>query len=412
MIIKSYIQVLKNYDFAKLWISQAASQLTNYLLSFAILIRVFTLTHSSTSVSLIIIAFGLGTVFFGSVAGVYADRFDRKWLLTIVNFLQALSVASYFVIGGHLWGLIVITFLYSALNQFYIPAEAPSIPILVPKDEVLIANSYFAFTGSVALIVGFAAAGPITVAFGQAAPYVTGVILLTMAGLATLALPSLKPEKISSNPFSLTKVWQEFCEGIVHLWNNKKLHFPLLSLILIQIINGMMITIAPAFIQRALGINLDRGSLLVVAPLGVGILVGALGLGLEERFLSKKNLVLSGFLGMGVAIMALSLIDLFVHKYLYYSIIGLILGFFNAHIFAPSHSMLQTYALAHIRGRIYGSLYVLLQIVATLPTIIIGVLADKISVNYIVLSLGFLLVIFGLIIRPLDKFRGSGRMDM
>jgi predicted MFS family arabinose efflux permease len=363
------------------------------------LIKVFQLTNSSTAVALIIMAFGVATIFFGALAGVYADRFDRKWLLTIINFLQAGSIALYFVVGGDFWGLFTITFLYSSLNQFYIPAEAPSIPNLVPENQILIANSYFAFTNSAALIIGFASAGPIALAFGQKAPFVTGTILLIIAGLATATLPSLKPKTRDM------RIWYEFKEGIAHFWQNKNLHFPLLTLVSIQIINGMMITIAPAFMERSIGINLNSGSIFVIAPLGVGILVGALLLGWEERYFAKKDLVLLGFFGMGFMIFALSFINYFIYKYFYYSIIAFVIGLFNAHIFAPSHSLLQTHALAHVRGRIYASLYILLQVAATLPTIIIGVLADKVALNYIVGGLGVLLVLLGILIWPGNKPR-------
>ena len=111
MAFKSYLQVLQNFNFTKLWISQLTSQLTNYLLTFAILIRVFRLTNSSTSVSIVIMAFGLATVFFGSLAGVYSDRFDRRKLLTIVNLTQAGSIALYFVVGSNFWPLVLIFFL-------------------------------------------------------------------------------------------------------------------------------------------------------------------------------------------------------------------------------------------------------------------------------------------------------------
>lgn len=400
MLFKSHVSVLKNINFAKLWISQAASQLTNYILSFAILIRVFQLTNSSTAVSIIIFAFGLATVFFGSIAGVYADRFDRKWLLTVVNFAQASSIALYFLIGGSFWALVVITFLYSAFNQFYLPAEAPSIPNLVPKNQLLVANSYFAFTGSAALILGFALAGPITIAFGEKGPFTAAMTLLIIAGIATLMLPSLPSEKKSAHPAPHNKIWPEFKDGVMHFWENKQLHFPLMSLIAVQIINGMMITITPAFIQHAVGINLETSSLLVVAPLGIGILIGSLTLGFEEHRFQKKDLIVLGFLGMGTMVILLSLIDFFTHRFLYYSAIGLSIGFFNAHIFAPSHSILQTHALSHIRGRVYGSLYVSLQIAATLPTVIVGVLADKVSVSFVVGGLGLILIIFGL---SLDK---------
>ncbi|HEX9503468.1 MAG TPA: MFS transporter [Patescibacteria group bacterium] len=404
MKFKDYLSVLKNFDFAKLWLSQVTSQLTNYILSFAILIKVFKITDSTFSVSLIITAFGLATLFFGTVAGVYSDRFDRRWLLTIVNFAQAASIGLYFVVGGDFWGLVLITFLYSSLNQFYIPAEAPSIPRLVSKEQILIANSYFAFTNSAALIIGFAIAGPISSAFGQGAPFLAGVILLCIAGLATLALPSLRPESVHQNPYSLSKVWQEFKEGVKHFWENKELHYPLLSLICIQIVNGMIITIAPVFMEEAIGINLYTGSILAVAPLGFGILIGALTLGFEEKYFSKRDLILGGFLGMGLALFALSFIEHFPEPYLYYAIWALIMGYFNAHIFAPSHSILQSNAHSNLRGRIYGALYMLLQIAATLPTMLIGLLADKLPITYIMTILGCMLLVFGLYIRRKHTF--------
>ncbi len=390
-----YAAVLKNKNFVKLWISQITSQLTNYILSFAILIKVFQQTNSSLSVAIIIMAFGIATVFFGSLGGIYADRFDRKWLLTVTNFLQAGSIALYFVVGGSFWGLVFITFLYSSLNQFYIPVEAPSIPNLVQPTQILTANSYFAFTNSAALILGFAAAGPISSSFGQSAPFLVGVGLLVIAGLATLSLPPIRPEK-KALLNALSRTWEEFKEGIRHLWQNTALHYPLLSLICIQIVNGMIITIAPAFMKEAIGINLNTGSIFVVAPLGVGILLGALLLPLEEKYYSKQKLVLVGFLGMGIMLFGLSFIEHFGHRYLYYSFFGFVIGIFNAHIFAPSHSLLQTHAFSHIRGRIYGSLYVLLQLAGTLPTILIGLLADKLPITYIATILGLLLIAFGL----------------
>src|SRR5207244_2445973 len=139
---------------------------------------------------------------------------------------------------------------------------------------------------SAALIIGFASSGPLSASFGQAAPFVAGTILLCIAGIATLSLPSIPPAKIVKNPYSFEKVWQEFKEGVEHFLQNTNLHYSFYSLIGIQIINGMLITIAPVFMQQALGINLQTGSLLVVAPLGIGILLGALVLGSEEKQLS------------------------------------------------------------------------------------------------------------------------------
>lgn len=392
MILRPYLKVLKNHDFTKLWISQATSQLTNYLLSFVVLIRVFDLTRSSMAVGVVIFAFGLATIFFGSLAGVYSDRFDRKWILTFINFAQAFTV-SFFLFFDSFWAIAVIAFIYSALNQFYLPAEAPSIPNLVPKEEILVANSYFASTGSLSLIIGFASAGPLYIFFGANGVYIIAVILLLIAGFATFALPSLS---MNQNQFRISKafekVWYEFKQGAVHFISNRELHFPFFSLVIAQIINGIMITIAPAFVEEVIGVKLERNSLLIVGPLGLGILTGALMLGWESLRISKIKQVFFGLMGMGLIICFLSLILYASEKMLLYVILSYFIGIFNAHIFSPSHSLLQGNALESNRGRVYGSLYVALQVAATTPAILVGFLADLTSTQNVVLATGMLMI--------------------
>jgi MFS family permease len=400
--LKPYIEVLKNLNFTKLWISQITSQLTNYLLSFAVILKVFALTRSSVSVGILVFSFGLATVFFGALAGVYADRFDRKWLLTIINFLQAIAVAFYIPFIDNFWGLVAITFIYSSLNQFYLPAEAPSIPNLVEKKDLLIANSYFSFTGSFSLIVGFAIAGPMVDTFGPKSPFIAGFFLLLVATVATLLLPSLKPG-VAGSKHLLKNVWTEFKVGVRHFWDNNKLHYPLLSLLSIQLVNGMLITIAPAFIEKMLGVPLEKGSFLAILPLGLGVLAGALLLGLEDKRLTRIQLIKMGFLGMGTTIFLLSFINNMPYPLFYYAIIALGAGYFNSHIFAPSHSILQTYAASDMRGRVYGSLFVLQQAAATLPTILVGFFADILPLSAVVASIGILLIILGYVIRSTSR---------
>ncbi len=384
----TYIEVLKNFNFTKLWISQICSQLTNYLLGFAVLIGVYRETQSSSAVSLILVAFGLATLIFGILGGVYADRFDRKWLLTITNLLQTLAIALYLFVGDNVWLMAAVTFIYSSLNQFYLPVESPSIPNLVKTDQILIANSLFAFSGSLSLIIGFAAAGPVVAAFGPKAPFAAAIILEGLATISTLLLPRLNPER-AGNPIRMfEQFWHQFKEGLSYFWHSKALHFPLLSMINVQIVNGMLITLAPVFVEKVLGLNLETGTMLVIVPLGVGILAGSLILGLEGRLVTKRTLILTGFFGMGTVLIGMSFLNLVPNKLLLYFVLGFLAGMFNAHIFAPSHSLLQIHALDHLRGRVYGTLYMMLQVAATLPTFIAGVLADRFPVLAVIAMLG------------------------
>lgn len=394
MTIAAYLSVLKNVNFTKLWVSQVCSQLTNFLLSFAILIKAFRLTDSSAAVSIILIAFGLATLLFGAFAGVYADRFDRKWILTIINFSQALVVLLFLFFPYNFWALAIITFVYSSLNQFYLPSEAPSIPDLVSKDELLIANSYFAFTTHGSMLLGFALAGPLVAFWGFAAPFVVGFILLLIAGLATLSLPPLKPRNPSSA--FLEKVWAEFRDGLKYFIGQRALRFPLTALVLAQVINGMMITLAPALVDKVLGINLETGSFWAILPLGLGVITGALLLGFESRVVSRHGMIIVGFIGKGLGLAALAAITWFSDRLLFYMVIAFITGIFSAHIFSPGHSIMQSEAIESHRGRVYAALYVLLQAAATLPTFIAGILADSFNVQSVFLGMGSGLILSGI----------------
>ncbi len=394
--LSTYVAVLKNHAFTKLWFTQVCTQLTRYILSFAILLQAFKLTNSSLAVSFILVAFGLATVFFGSLAGVYADRFDRKKLLIIITFAQAFVILAYIPFESNYYILALITFLYSSFNQFYLPAEAPSIPILVPKEHLLVANSFFSFTANLSIVLGFALAGPITLYWGASAPFWVSFVLMLMAGIAAMFLPSLKlHEDHPHKNYFFRNVWGEFMEGIEVLKKSKSVHFSFLALIAIQIYNGMIITLAPAYVSEVLQINLEQGTLFMIAPLATGILLGSLFLGWEGKFLSKRRMVKIGFAGCGIMTVLIAILINPTNHWLYL-ILAFILGTFNTYIFAPSHSLLQASTDGHLRGRIYASLFLLLQLAATLPTVIVGFLADFTSVKAILGGLGIIVFFFSL----------------
>ena len=392
-VLRPYWQVLKNHDFTKLWFTQVCTQLVRYILSFAILLQAFKLTNSSLAVSFILVAFGMATVFFGSLAGIYADRFDRRKLLIIITFAQAFVVLAYIPFEQNFAALAIITFIYSSFNQFYLPAEAPSIPTLVPKEHLLIANSFFSFTANLSMIVGFALAGPLTLYFGSKAPFWASFVLMILAGIAAIMLPSLKPHEEHPHKHSYFKnLWGEFKEGLNTVIESKKVHFSFIALACVQVYNGMIITLAPAFVSNVLQLNLEQGTIFMILPLAIGILFGSLLLGWEGQFLTKKLMVRIGFAGCGIMTLLIALLVTADNLWIYV-ILAFILGLFNTYIFAPSHSLLQAHTPERLRGRVYASLFLLLQLGATLPTVIVGALADRTTIPTILGGLGILLIV-------------------
>jgi hypothetical protein len=233
---------------------------------------------------------------------------------------------------------------------------------------------------------------------------------MVAAGFAALALPPLKPDELhphKSNFFS--NVWPEFLEGVKTLLSSKNLHYPFIALIAIQVYNGMLITIAPAFVNDVLQLNLEQGTVFMIAPLATGILFGSLLLGIEGLYMTKKGMVRLGFTGLGVTTIVLAVLVGPDNHWLY-ALLAFILGLFTTYIFAPSHSMLQTEADERLRGRIYASLFLLLQLAATMPTVIVGALADSTSVAEILGGIGLVLLVFSIFLRTIDKKFAAGKI--
>src|SRR5437879_10251546 len=93
------VSLIRNRNFARLWGSQVLSQVAQYLLNFALVIRVFDLAQhtrfANISVALLILSFGIPSIFFPAAAGVYVDHWNRKHVLVVANLLRAVLVLGY-----------------------------------------------------------------------------------------------------------------------------------------------------------------------------------------------------------------------------------------------------------------------------------------------------------------------------
>jgi len=81
----------------------------------------------------------LPAVFLGPIAGVIADRFDRRRLMIVCDILRFGLYASIPIIGNYLW-LYTATVLVEAVTLFWSPAKEASVPNLVPKNKLESAN--------------------------------------------------------------------------------------------------------------------------------------------------------------------------------------------------------------------------------------------------------------------------------
>ncbi|AOX04342.1 MFS transporter [Moorena producens PAL-8-15-08-1] len=144
--------------FSFIWLSQVVSLLGSRLTSFAISIWVYSHTDSVTLFSLPILSTLLPTILISPIAGVYIDRWNRRWTMIISDFCAGLStlIVAWLYVTGHLelWHICLTNALRSSLSSFQGLAYLTSISLLVPKDKLTRANGMVQTGQAVTDLVG------------------------------------------------------------------------------------------------------------------------------------------------------------------------------------------------------------------------------------------------------------------
>src|SRR4030067_3299617 len=144
--------VLANRHFLYLWVAQALSMVVQNGIHLTQLVLVEQLTKSSAQMGAVILSFSLPAVLLSAGAGIVVDRFSKKDILVASNVLRVLTVIAYILFlrttdgALLLFSIYALTFINSAIGQFFSPAEAAMIPLLVNRDQLLPANSLFNLT--------------------------------------------------------------------------------------------------------------------------------------------------------------------------------------------------------------------------------------------------------------------------
>ena len=412
------LSLVHNRNFSRLWSSQILSQIAQQLLNFALIVRVFDLAQgtrlANISVALVVLSFGVPSIFFAAAAGVYVDHWNRKVVLVTANIIRGLLVLGYLAVERNLALVLILTFMISATTQFFAPAEAASIPVLVNKRHLLRANSLFVFTMYASFIVGYGLAAPVIALLGPASPYYLTSLMFLVAALLVVRLPTMRAISSSQVRFKqlLASTWHEVFQNWHLIRKNRNLSFPILQLTISQAMVGVVLALAPALSLALLHRPLQSASQFLIIPAGLGMVIGVVIIGELARRWSKVAIITRGMTLAAGALMALGLVGIaehaLYHHYpyddislpllvaLFVAVLVFILGLMNGLLSIAAQTLLQEHTTDASRGKIFGALNMMINIAATLPILFAGILADLFGVARVVTILGVVLLAFGL----------------
>lgn len=379
-------------NFTLAWSAGLISMAGDWALKIALPILVLQLTGSIAATSGVVIAGMLPALAIGPLAGVFVDRWDRRRIMIAANVMQAAALLPLLAVrsADDVWLVYAVTATATAINQFFKPAEAALVPMLVSPDQLLAANSLGAVNNNLARLAGPAAGGLIAAAAGlPGVVAVDAATFLASAGLLLLvrgddrAAPAASP----TPAHSIAAFRREFADGLRVIRGSRVLLVLVVTFTVTSIGEGIMGTLFAAYVQDAIHGGVREVGWLMSAQAVGGVLGGVLGSFVAARFSAVRLLCVSAIV-FGSLDVALFLYPA-IWPVLWPGLVFLVLVGIPAVIMgSAAMSQLQLAATPAFCGRVFAVLGTTQGLAATLGAVLAGAFGERFGVLTILVAQG------------------------
>lgn len=297
-----YSDVLAIPAFRLLWLAEVTARIGEAIAQVALPLLVYRLTESAGLMSVIFVIQMLPRAILAPVAGLLADRLDRRRLMIAASLMRAVGVAI-LPLSTEVWQIAAIAAFVAIGTTIVQPAELAAIPMVVPSSQLVPALSLTQVTNSVTRVVGPAlGAGLISIAGPKPAFWAqTLCFLIAIGWLLRLSLPLTEREARTSESarHALALALRDIGEGLKTVWHTPILRGICATEALWGLIGAVLSITAVVYTERALDLG-DRAEFvygLLAATFSAGAVLGALVASRVERRIGRPQLLAIGYLG-------------------------------------------------------------------------------------------------------------------
>jgi dTMP kinase len=316
----------------------------------------------------------------GPVAGVIADRLDRRWTMVVCDVARFALFASIPIVGT-LWWLLVATFLIEAASLVWIPAKEATIPNLVPRERLATANQLSLFTTYGSAPVAAAVFSGLSLLSGivdNALHAVDAVDLALFFNSATFLVSALTIVRLTEIPPRAARgaagphppgVWRTLVEGWSFIGRTR-------------LVRGLVVAMLGAFAAGGAVIGLARTFVvdLGAGEPGYGLLFGTVFVGLAGGMFvgprvvptfSRRRLLGISIIAAGLSLALLALIPHIVAAVL----ITLLIGMWAGIAWVTGYTLLGLEVADELRGRTFAFVQTLVRATLVLVLAVAPLLA-------------------------------------
>ena len=388
--------------------SQAVSLFGSSIVQMAIVWYVTMQTSSGIWLTTLTLSSFLPQMIISPFAGVWADRYNKKKIIILADVLIATStliLAIFLQINNlantSLIAIVVVSIIRSIGTGIQTPTVNSMIPLLVPEDKLMKSNGVNSSIQSVIQFASPLVAGGILV-LGSISNILFIDVITAAIGVSILSFIKMEQKSIQKIEEKASTI-NDIKEGIRFSISDKLIGKLLL-------IYGIFIFLSvPSSFMSSLIITRNFGQdymyLSICETIGfVGMFLGGLLLGTWGGFKNRNKTLTLGMILYSIFAIALGLVT----QYWMFVAFIFFISFSIPIIQTTTMTMLQEKVQIEMQGRIFSLLNAIFSGIMPLGMILFGVLADIVSINYLIIPAGTILLLIGIGIPLFKSFYKEG----
>lgn len=390
--------------------SQTVSLFGSSLVQYAIMWHITLTTESGLMMTLYIICGFIPTFLLSPIAGVWADRYNRKLLIILADgFIAAstLILAILFLLGYEaIWLLFLMAAIRALGTGIQTPAVGAILPQMVPKDKLTKVNG---INGSIQAVIMFIS--PMMSAALLATTSIESIFFIDVITALIAIVTLLAFLKIAVHEKALEKATtsylSDFKEGLRYVNNHAFLKRFFLFIAVFFVLMAPAAFLTPLQVTRSFGDDVWKLTAIEIA-FSIGMMAGG---GIIAAWGGFQNRVTTlGFASviMGVCTFGLGIVPNFWVYLIFMAIFGVALPIFNT----PSTVMLQEKVEENYLGRVFGVMGMISTSMMPLGMLVFGPIADFIKIEWLLIGTGVFIIILSLFLVRNKMLIEAGRREL
>lgn len=371
-----YGQLLReNKNFRWLWGGQVVSLLGDWFNLIASAALLAQLTESGLAIGGLFVVRMLAPFLVSPIAGVIADRYNRKRILITTDIIRGVAVLGFLLVRRpeDVWLLYTLTAIQLGTSGFFIPTKNAILPDIVSPEEIGTANTLLSVTWSTMLAVGAALGGLVAGFWGIVPAFIIDALTFVVSAWLIWQMAYQRPKSNADSDKSVSAAISQYLEGISYL----RSRLDQFVITLLKGTNALLISAGFQIIQVTLaestyvmgeGGGISLGLFFGVAGIGTGVgpILARYITGDDDRKMRWGIAV--AWLISGVGMWTVSLIGPF-----WLSLVGTFLrGFGGGIVWVFSTQLLLQLVTGEIRGRIFATEYMIFTLLSAIGAGVVG----------------------------------------